>query len=351
MIRVPQAHRRVAALAVAIVTSACPRSAWAEDPSNAVAAQALFDDAKASMEKGDYATACPKLEESQRLQPAGGTLLFLGLCLEGSGKTATAWERFNEALSTARRDARPDRERAAEQHIATLTSKLTRLDVVVPDGVRAISGLRVSRDGEDVPAPIWGTPIPVDPGRHTVRVTAPRMKPWETVVATAGEAATATVTVPALEPDPNAPAPEPTPPPAHAVTIPPAPPQPPPPSEAERPTGHGQRTIALVVGGVGVVALGVGAYFGATALSKKSSEDAANGCPNGSSGGCTSTGVTLSQDAYHDGNIATIALGIGAAAVVGGAVLWLTAPSAPASVSIAPTVGRGSACLGLTGAW
>jgi serine/threonine-protein kinase len=345
MIRVPRAPWRVAALVGAIVTTAA--SAWADTPSDAVAAQALFDDAKANMKTGDFATACPKLEESERLQPAGGTLLFLGLCLEGSGKTATAWARFNEALSMARRDGRPDREHAAEQHIATLASKLTRLDVVVPEGVRAVPGLHVSRDGEDVPAPIWGTPIPVDPGRHTVRVTALRMKVWETVVATAGEAATATVTVPSLEPDPDAPAPEPPPPPSLPVT--PTAPEPPPAANAGHAPGGVQRTIALVVGGAGVVGLGVGTYFGVTALSKKNSESA-NGCPPGN-GGCTSGGATISQDAFHDGNIATVVLGVGAAAVLGAAALWLTAPSAPASVSVAPTVGRASAGLGLTGAW
>jgi hypothetical protein len=350
MIRVLRARWRLAALAVAIVTTVSPRGSRAADTSsNTVAAQALFDDAKASMEKGDYAAACPKLEESQRLQPAGGTLLFLGLCLEGTGKTASAWARFNEALSTARRDARTDRERVAQQHVATLAAKLTRLDIVVPDGARAASGLRVSRDGEDIPAPLWGAPIPVDPGQHTVRVTAARMKPWETVVATAGDGATASVTVPPLEPDPDATAPEAIP--SAVVTAPPTPPPPPPPQEAEHATGGGQRTIALLVGGAGVVALGIGTYFGVTALSKKNSETPANGCPNGSTGGCMSAGVAISQDAFHDGNVATIALGVGAAALIGGAVLWLTAPSAPASVRITPTVGRASAGLGLTGDW
>jgi serine/threonine-protein kinase len=350
MIRASRAHPRLAALAVAIVTIASPGSAAADSPSTTVAAQALFDDAKASMDRGDFASACPKLEESQRLQPAGGTLLFLGVCFEGLGKSASAWARFNEALSSARRDARTDRERVAEQHIATLAAKLTRLDVVVPEGVRALSGLRVSRDGEDVPAPLWGTPIPVDPGSHTVRVTAPRMKPWETVVATAGEAATATVTVPALELDPDAPAPEATKPPPTPMTTPAVQVEPPSGGEAERAPGGGQRTIALIVGGVGVVGLGIGTYFGITALSKKNSE-AANGCPTDGSGACTSPGVAVSQDAFHDGNIATVALGVGAAAVIGGAALWLTAPSAPASVRVVPTVGRGSAGLGLTGAW
>jgi hypothetical protein len=347
-----RARRCIASWTFAIAVGAVPANAWGDDPSNAVAAQALFDDAKGRMERGDYESACPKLEESQRLQPAGGTLLFLGLCLEGSGKTAAAWARFNEALSTARRDSRADRERVAQQHIDTLAPKLTKLDVVVPDALRATPGLRVQRDGEDVPAAIWGTAIPVDPGSHTVRVTAPRMKPWETVVPTAGEGATATVNVPALEVDPTALAPVAAPPPPAPIATPP-PPEPPPPVTAERSSGQGQRTMALVVGGVGVVGLGLGTYFGVTALSNKNSEDA-NGCTGGGSTPCASTtGAQISQDAYHDGNIASVALGVGAAALIGGGVLWLTAPSASAaaSVRVAPNIGRGSASLGVTGAW
>src|ERR1700722_3703046 len=82
----------------------------ADDATNAAAAQVLFDQGKALMDKGDYLRACTQLEESQKVQAAGGTLLFLALCREGEGKTATAWTRFNETVSMARRDGRSDRE-------------------------------------------------------------------------------------------------------------------------------------------------------------------------------------------------------------------------------------------------
>ncbi|HVH46275.1 MAG TPA: hypothetical protein VM925_28235, partial [Labilithrix sp.] len=97
---------------------------------DAATAQALFDEGKRLMGQGKYAEACPKLIESQRIDPGGGTLFAIALCHEGEGKTATAWAEFTSALAEARRDRRADREAAAAEHIRALESKLTRVRVV-----------------------------------------------------------------------------------------------------------------------------------------------------------------------------------------------------------------------------
>jgi len=345
-----------ATLAAAVWTGATG-DARADGPADAAAAQALFDDAKALMKDGNYAAACPKLDESERLQPAGGTIMFLGLCRESEGKTATAWAKLNEALSAARRDSRPDREKVAQEHIAALTPRLTRLDIELSEDARAVAGLEIRLDGEVIALALMGTAIPVDPGDHVVRATAPGMKPWETSAKTAGEGATAKVSVPPLEKDPNAVAAPPPPvvaPPAPSTTAVPA--APPAPADTGSSSGRTQRTIALVVGGAGVVALGIGTYFGVTALSKKGDENAQ--CPGGSSGPCNSTGVSLSQTAVSDGNVASVLLGVGAVAVVGAGVLWLTAPRAGAATAttttawrVSPLVGRDSAGLSVAGGW
>jgi hypothetical protein len=94
-------------------------------------AQSLFEQAKQLMVAGKYEEACPKLAESQRLDPGGGTLLNLGLCHERQGKTASAWSDFKEALSVARRDNRSERIRDSEEHIAALEAKLPWLTVSV----------------------------------------------------------------------------------------------------------------------------------------------------------------------------------------------------------------------------
>jgi hypothetical protein len=105
-----------------------------------------------------------------------------------------------------------------------------------------------------------------------------------------------------------------------------------------------QRVIAGVLGGLGIVGLGVG---GAFALSAKSKYDASlQNCAQANKDACTAEGVSQRNDARSAGNIATIALAAGGAALLGGVVLWFTAPkesgraSAPnARIGLAPTLG------------
>jgi hypothetical protein len=65
-----------------------------------------------------------------------------------------------------------------------------------------------------------------------------------------------------------------------------------------------------------------------------------------------SPGVSLRDDARTAGNIATVAIGVGAAALVAGAVLFLTAPSAEKPrAMLAPSAGPGMATLTVWGVY
>src|SRR6185312_7978700 len=73
-----------------------------------VAAEALFRNGKELRAKQDYAHACPKLEESFRLDPATGTLLALAICHERQGRIASAWGEYVDVASRSKLEQRPD---------------------------------------------------------------------------------------------------------------------------------------------------------------------------------------------------------------------------------------------------
>src|SRR5688572_15414925 len=63
----------------------------------------LFSEGRTLVIAKRFAEACPKFEQSQRLEPRLGTQLNVAFCQERLGKIATAWLGFQEAVITARR--------------------------------------------------------------------------------------------------------------------------------------------------------------------------------------------------------------------------------------------------------
>jgi hypothetical protein len=312
-------------LCVALGLSASP--AHADDAG--AAAQVLFDEGRRLMDAGDFAAACPKLAESQRLDPGNGTLARLATCHEKQGKTATAWSEFAELVTSAQRAGQADRERFARQRIAVLEPHLSRLTVVVPADVAMTAGLVVQRDAIAVGVAAWGVGIPVDPGEHVVEASAPGKQAWSTHVTIGAASDAKQVTLPALaavevQATPVATAaPTPNPPPTDAK-----------PDAAPRST---QKTWGLVVGAVGIVGLGVGSYFGIQALS--GSSQAKQACPNAA---CpTPSAIQQNDDAKTDARIADVGFAVGAGALVAGSLLYFLAPSS-AGLRVAPVVGRTS---------
>ena len=64
-------------------------------------AEVLFEDGVRLMKAGQFDEACPKIAESQRLEPRPGTLFTLAECLANDGKIATALARYEEYLRVA----------------------------------------------------------------------------------------------------------------------------------------------------------------------------------------------------------------------------------------------------------
>src|SRR5687767_13492271 len=114
---------RAARTFVALVTFASGAFA-AASPSDVALAEALFQEGQKLFKERRYAEACPKFEESQRLDPGGGTLFQLATCHEFTGRTASAWAEFSEVALLAKQRNRPDIERAARERVSSLQPRL-----------------------------------------------------------------------------------------------------------------------------------------------------------------------------------------------------------------------------------
>lgn len=158
-------------------------------------AQSLFDEGRTLMDRGRFAEACPKLAESQRLDPGGGTLLNLALCHEKEGKLGSAFLEMKAASSQAAKDGRKDREKIANEHVTSLGARVPKLAVHV---AREEEGLEVHVDGTTLRKPAWDLMTVVDPGSHVVEAVAPGKAPFRKTI-TIAEAEQRVVQIPALD--------------------------------------------------------------------------------------------------------------------------------------------------------
>lgn len=322
----------------ALVVVCLSRSAAADKSDQEHAAQVLFDDGIALMGQGKYADACPKLDQSQKIDPTIVTAYRLAECNEKLGKLATAWAQFVDVADQARKAGSTDREDTARKRAEALRPRVPRLLVTVSDAVAAQKGLVVTRDGTPIDVAVWGRDLPIDPGEHRIAATAAGKQPWELRVEVA-EGATVPVAVPALVDVPDQ-APGPGLGPAKGPGAAPG---------ADASAGRGQRMLAVGAGVVGLAGVAVGSIFGLMASSTW--DDAQAGCAGGDTKRCTPASQSLGDDASTQATVATVGFVVGGVGLAGAAVLWLTAPSAPSrqgasaprAVAVSPWVGPAGA--------
>jgi len=288
--------------------------AAAQNKNDAAAAEALFKDGKRLMQENQYAAACPKFAESQRLDPGIGTMLWLGECQSKNGQIASAWAIFHEAEALAAKTKDP-RVSVARDEAAKLEPRISKLTLDVSPAASSTQGLEIKRDGVVLGKPLWGTPIPTDGGSHTITASAPSKKSWSTTIAVPKESGAISVKIPSLE---DAPAEQPV-----------APSK----SQDEDPhRGSTQRILGLVIGGVGLVGIGAGSYFGIATGSKN--DESKDKCRPDNPNLCSQEGLDLRDDAKMFGTISTISFIAGGALLVGGVVLFFTAPKSKAGAKV-----------------
>jgi hypothetical protein len=294
-------------LTMAIVAAATPVVAQTDEER----ALALLAEAKELREHGRIEQACQRIEESVGLSRSAAALFDLADCREASGRLATAWRLFTEAVELAHATGDADRERGASDRAAALAPRLMRLQVRVSG---AAPNLEVEVDDEPLPRASWGEALPVDPGRHRVAASAPGRESWEAVVQPRREGETLLVMVPPL------PAPE-------------VPLERPPDVAVEQDDGSTQRIVAIVLGSVALASIAVGAGCGILAIDNASEYkdhcDAQNRCDP--------DGIDLHDKAKTFATASNATFVVGGVTAVAGFVVWLTAPSADRGVATLPS--------------
>jgi hypothetical protein len=262
---------------------------------NKGAAQVLFEAGRRAASEGDYATACRKFDESNRMEPAVGTLLNLGNCEEQQGRWATSWLRYTEALTKLR----PEDKRYvfAKSKADELEPRIPRLVLVLAED--APTNTTLSRNGEPV-VQTTGSPMRLDPGKYTIRVEAPGHRPatYDVVLFEGDEEH---LTVAPGEAQVSGPAP--------VAGM----------QKDTPPKGNTRRTMGYAFGGAGVAVGLAGLTFGALTFAKYLTVDEhcdhdAQGwkCRDTTGDDAIRTGATYELVAYGLGAVSLASMGVGA---------------------------------------
>ena len=291
-------HLRAVALA-SLLSCLSPRPAAAQ---STAAAEALFNEGRSAMDAKDYDTACQRFRESDRLDPAVGTLLNLAVCETSRGRVATAWELFRAVSEKLPADD-PRRDFVSKQ-LSLIEPRLPHLVFSVASGAPADT--RAKEGDAEFASAAFGVPLPMDPGKHTFVVGAAGFD-GRTVEVELTEGKQESLEI---APGPLKPAASST----NTAALAPLP-------SDQGHKGHDTRLMGWVIGGVGVAGLGVGLSTGLMALSKKNTTDSQ--CSDALQK-CTAEGRDAASSGRTLAVVSTVGWIVGALGVGAGAYFIIT---------------------------
>jgi hypothetical protein len=291
----PKRHLVGLVLASVLCVSAGAR---AEDTRDPASAEELFRQGRAASEQNDFNTACAKFRESNRLDPAVGTVFNIADCEEKLGRLATSWTLFQEVVQ--RLPPADNRRAIAEQRASKLEPRVPKLSIRLAHSDR--SDITVRRDGVSLGTMSLDTALPVDPGDHVVIVEAPGTRASEFHAHIAeGESAVLDVKIGDAPPASEQPATG--------------------RSSGTQSSQSPHHTAAYVVGGVGVAGLMTGAIAGVLVLNKKSTVH--SDCVDKQ---CTQAGLGAADSGKTLGVISTVGLITGVVGLGAATYLFVSAP-------------------------
>ncbi len=263
---------------------------------------------------------CESLEAALVHLPDPSSRIALADCYAGLGRTASAWSQYREAASAAHDVQAPELETLARARAKALEPELSYVTVSTWKG----QDVRVTQDGAPIHQSVLGTAVPLDPGAHVIRATAPGKRSWSKTIELGSHGDHVTVSVPVLPDDVQlltrelrAPGEQPLP---LGASL---------PAETDR-AGSLQRTLGIVAGAIGIAGIATGTLFGVKAASDWG--DAKAMCQPYPY--CGEDGAQLAQDAKTSALISTLGFATGIVGLSGGALLYFTAetrePKAPA---------------------
>lgn len=335
----------LAGLATSGVATAqeAPREATPSPNPDTKKADETFSAAHKLMKDGNFADACPKFEESQRADPASGTLLALAYCQELSGLLASACSNYRAAADLAAKEGQLERQKAATERAEALAKRVSTLTVQVPPELTRHPGLVIKRDGIALERTSYNSAIPLNGGTHAIEVTAPGYERWAAVVTLQNEADHKTLALPALDRESD----------SYIQLTPrrhaqpgtgPAPFAAAPPAEAHDVRVMRQASLALGIGTAAAVGLGV--TFG---IAAKSRNDASNRDGHCDATGCDVYGAERRSAALDAATVSTWSFVTAGALGAGALVLYFTAESK--SARLATSIVDGSPRVSLSGSF
>jgi hypothetical protein len=324
-----------AALAFSCLTiSLVPSVAHADES----AAETFFQEGINAMKRNDYTVACDAFGKSNRADPSPGTQINLALCFEKQKKWASAWTWYRSAFGLAQQRGQKEREQLADESATRIRPQIHYIVVSVKE---PLTDMVVRRDGNEVATVLGGKeiPLPVDPGEHTLEVSAKSKKPWTHTFTAADSPSTDKIDVPKLEnddkPAAGGPGGE-----GSSLTV--------------SSGGSGQKITGIIIGGVGLLsAVGsVVSFFLAKDQEGKRDKVYADFAVASAE---QKPELERSAKSYHDAAkadelIAFSLLGAAGVLVGVGALLYFTAPKAKATATyVLPMLSPTLAGLGLGG--